>query len=953
MSDHHQRIIYQSGDCEVDLARRELRTRGIPVPVGSRAFDIIETLVRSAGDLVTKDDLMERVWSGAIVEENTIQVHISALRKALGSHRGMLKTESGRGYRLLGGWQPQQAATPAVDLAAVMPKQDQAFSNNFPAAASDLIGRADAVQNLRDLLSAYREVTLVGPGGIGKTTLALEAARSVFPDFAGDGRLVELASLSDPDLVPSAVARALGLILVGDTISAEDVARAIGGQRLLLVLDNCEHVINKAAELTETIVRRCPGTTVLATSRELLRIEGEHTFRVPPLDVPLQQNADPDDLLGHSAVRLFIARTQALQSGFSLHRENVSGIAAICRHLDGIPLAIEFAAARAATLGVAQVAAHLDDRFALLVGGRRTALPRHRTLRATLDWSFGLLPDNEAAVLRRLALFAGEFSLAASVAVAEDRALPHVVDCIANLVTKSLIVVDQRDGSVQYFRLLETTRLYAREKLRESGELQQVARRHAEYYRNFFATAESESETRPQTEWRAIYGPHLDNVRAALEWAFSPDGDVSLAVALTIAVVPLWVQLSLLGECRERVAKALESLDNCKDADPRSRMKLSAALAWALMYGVGRAREAGPAWAATLELAEQLDDTSYRLRALWGLCIDQFNNGAFRTALDYARRYADLTANSPDAVDQVMADRIMATSLHYIGDQTNARVHIDRALAHHAIAEQRTHMVRLQFDQRVTAHYFQARILWLQGFADQSLQAVEQNIKEGIAIGHALSFCSVLGQGACPITFLAGDLDAAARYGAMLLEHTERNPIRLWQIWARCFLGMVAARRGDRAAGFQALRDGLEDAGAAKFLPRFLLPLGELAVCLGESGDIRLALATIEDALSRSESRDERWYVAEQLRIKGELLLHEPNDRTVAQECFERAMQVAREQGALFWELRAALSLAQMWAKLDRPADAKRILAPVYRRFTEGFEIADMRAARALLASDP
>jgi predicted ATPase len=163
----------------------------------------------------------------------------------------------------------------------------------------------------------------------------------------------------------------------------------------------------------------------------------------------------------------------------------------------------------------------------------------------------------------------------------------------------------------------------------------------------------------------------------------------------------------------------------------------------------------------------------------------------------------------------------------------------------------------------------------------------------------------------------------------------------------------VAARRGDRAAGFQALRDGLEDAGAAKFLPRFLLPLGELAVCLGESGDIRLALATIEDALSRSESRDERWYVAEQLRIKGELLLHEPNDRTVAQECFERAMQVAREQGALFWELRAALSLAQMWAKLDRPADAKRILAPVYRRFTEGFEIADMRAARALLASDP
>jgi tetratricopeptide (TPR) repeat protein len=371
------------------------------------------------------------------------------------------------------------------------------------------------------------------------------------------------------------------------------------------------------------------------------------------------------------------------------------------------------------------------------------------------------------------------------------------------------------------------------------------------------------------------------------------------------------------------------------------------------MYGVGRAREAGPAWMTTLELAEQLDDTGYRLRALWGLCIDQFNNGQFRTALEYAQRYGGLVENSTDPVDLVMADRILATALHYLGDQNNARIHIDRALAHHAVLAQQPHIVRLQFDQRVTAHYFQARILWLQGCADRSLRVVEENIKEGSAIGHALSFCSVLGQGACPIFFLAGDLDAAARYGAMLLDHTERNPIRLWQIWARCFIGMVTVRRGDTASGLQALRDGLEQAGAAKFLPRFLLPLGELAACLGEAGEIGLALETIDETLARCESRDERWYVAEQLRIRGELLLREGKYQAVAaaEDCFERAINVAREQGALFWELRCALSLARLRVKQDRRTDAGGVLAPVYDRFAEGFGIEDMRAARALLES--
>ena len=327
-------------------------------------------------------------------------------------------------------------------------------------------------------------------------------------------------------------------------------------------------------------------------------------------------------------------------------------------------------------------------------------------------------------------------------------------------------------------------------------------------------------------------------MRAGLDWAFSAEGDPQIGVGLAIAAVPLWVQLSLLGECRERVERALAALEGNEAVTTRPRMQLSWALGWSLMYGVGRAREAGPAWATTLDLAERLDDTGYRLRALWSLCIDQFNNGDLRAALGFARRFAGLAKQTSDAIDLMMADRILATALHYFGDQGEARHHIDRALAQLAALAQQPQIVRVRFEMRVSTHYFQARILWLQGFAEQALRVVEHNIEEGNAVGQALSFCSVLGQGACPIAYWAGDLDAAERYGAMLVEHTERHPIRLWQVWARCFNGLVTARRGDINAGLQALRGGLEQAGEARFLPRFLLLLGELAVCFGKAGEI-------------------------------------------------------------------------------------------------------------------
>ncbi len=294
--------VYASGECEIDVARRELRVHGSPVPLGGRAFEVIEVLAQSAGELVTKDELMNRIWPGAFVLENTLHVHTAAVRKALGPYRSLLKTESGRGYRLLGSWslRRQKAALPPVGLQR-MQTTGALPATNLPVVVTRIIGRATAVQQVRDLVSAHRIVTLTGPGGIGKTTLAVDVAHRVVGEFSNGAWLIELASLSDPTLVPSAVAQVLRLGLGGGDISAAAVAHAIGAQNLMLLLDNCEHVIDAVANLAEMLVRVCPHVSIIATSREVLRIQGESVYRLPPLDVPADDEVEASLILGSSA----------------------------------------------------------------------------------------------------------------------------------------------------------------------------------------------------------------------------------------------------------------------------------------------------------------------------------------------------------------------------------------------------------------------------------------------------------------------------------------------------------------------------------------------------------------------------------------------------------------------------------------------------------------------------
>jgi predicted ATPase/DNA-binding winged helix-turn-helix (wHTH) protein len=928
-------------------AQRMLLDDGKPLRLGSRALDILTTLVERAGETITKEQLIARAWPGTVVDEGALRVHVAALRKALGDGRAgrrYVANNPGRGYAFVAPVTRERASP------AIAPPNSRADNTNLPAPLTRIVGRDDVIVALAAQLSRRRFLTIVGPGGIGKTTVAVALADRVGASYKDGAWFVGLASLSDPDLVPGALGAVLGIQPSGAN-PVQGLTAWLRDKTALIVLDSCEHVIDAAAALAEAVLKAAPGVGIVTTSREPLRAEGETLHRLAALELPSASiDLAAGDALHYSAVQLFNERAMAAVDGFAFADADVPAVLEICRRLDGIPLALELAAARVDVFGIRDLAAHLDDRFHVLTSGRRTALPRHQTLGAALDWSYQLLPGDEQLVLRRLSVFSGEFALEAAVAVAADPGPSDIVDHIANLVSKSLVVADSR-GAVAQYRLLDSTRLYAFEKLKSSGELRQIARRHAEYYRAFFAPAEAESETRPQAEWLNIYGRHIDDVRAGLDWAFSPEGDPQIGVGLTVAVVPLWVQLSLFGECRERVELALSVLEGDEAATARPRMQLSAALGWSLMYGVGRARDAGPAWATTLELAERLGDTGYRLRVLWSLCIDQFNNGNLRAALEFARRFAGLAAETSDAVDLLMADRLLATAQHYFGDQGEARRHIDLALARLAALAQQPQIVRVRFDMRVSTHYFQARILWLQGFAEQALRVVQHNIEEGNAVGQALSFCSVLGQGACPIAFWAGDLDAAERYGAMLLDHTERHPVRLWHVWARCFLGLVIAKRGDIDGGLRALRGGLEEAGEARFLPRFLLLLGEMAACLGTAGEIALGLETVDDAIARCEARQEGWYIAELLRIKGEIIARQ--DRTDAEaaaaEHFVRSLEWAHLQQALAWELRAATSLAQLRQRQRRVAEARELLGPVYGRFTEGFATVDLQQAKTLL----
>ena len=932
--------------------RRDLIADGRPIKLGGRAFDVLMALIEVPGAVVSKDALMARVWPNRTVEENNLAAQIVALRKAFGSEQGLIRTVAGRGYQFTGEIRPLSAATDeAPDVTTVAAAESIRPPTNLPEQVTELIGREKELADILALLAACRLVNLTGPGGIGKTRLALTAARQLLPEFADGVWIAEFSAIADPGLVATTVATtvaaAVGLQLGVGEISPQLVSRALAQRRLLLILDTCEHVIDAAAAMAEALLQAGSEVRIIATSREPLRAEGEQIYQVPPLALPAAEAEDPWPF---GAVRLFVVRSGARGVHISEDQRVAAAIVGICRQLDGIPLAIELAAARAATLGIEVLGAYLDDRFGLLTGGRRTALPRHQTLRATLDWSHGLLSEPERVILRRLAVFAGAFSgeAASTVAADPERAQSDVVDGLSNLAAKSLVTVEVK-GSVARYRLLDTTRAYALEMLEDSGEHEPLLRRHAEYYRDLFERAEAEWETRPIVEWLDAYTWCVDNLRAALDWAFSPTGDASIGVALAAAALPLWIHLSLMEECRGRVEQALAAIAAGTGEDARREMQLYAALAQSLIFTRGAAvTEVDAAATRALEIAGSLGNADYQLRALRDLWVFRFNSGQHCLALTLAQRFYTVAATRPDPFERLRGERLIGTSQYYLGELPGARHHIERVLAQFATLAQESASVRYELSRVVSLAVF-ARILWLQGLPDQAMQTAESSVADARAINHAIALGQALAVAAYPIALWAGDLAAAEHYVEMLLDHSTRHALSRWHVYGRCYQGMLVIQRGDVDTGLRLLRAAFDEPAAAGSAPRLLAFL--ISAASGHVGQIADGLPAIEAAIMRSEHTEERWLIAELLRAKGELLLlrGEPGAAATAEGHFRQALDLAHQQGALSWELRAATSLARLLSDQGRSADATAFLQPVYDRFTEGFATADLISAKALL----
>ncbi len=442
------------GRFRLDLARRQLLLDERPLQLGDRALQVLCVLAGAKGALVSKDELLARVWAGQVVEENNLQVQISTLRKALdpeGTGESWIVTVPGRGYRLLGvGNAGSHADRPPAEPAP-------AYHNNLPQLANALIGRERDVAELEALLSRYRLVTLVGGPGVGKTSLSLQVGADLLARFPDGARFVELAPLNRAELVGEAVAAVFGLPVQAERPATDAIAGFLRSRRVLLILDNCEHVIAAAARLADVLLKTCPGVFLLATSREALSVAGEHVYQVPLLDVPQRSTSlTAAQAMGHSAVRLFVERAASALGRFTLTDETAPVVAEICRRLEGIPLAIELAAPRLKVLTPKMLLARLDDQLHLLTTGSRMAVPRQQTLRAAIEWSYALLSEAEQAMLCSLGVFAGSFTLEAVAAVAAGASVEEsdVFDVFAGLVDKSLVVSLVGAGENRY-RLLE------------------------------------------------------------------------------------------------------------------------------------------------------------------------------------------------------------------------------------------------------------------------------------------------------------------------------------------------------------------------------------------------------------------------------------------------------------------------------------------------------------------
>jgi predicted ATPase/DNA-binding winged helix-turn-helix (wHTH) protein len=948
-----QGTVASFGPFRLHATERILKKNGRPLQIGSRALDILITLLERAPEVISKRELVRRTWGDLVVDDGSLRVHITMLRKQLDdgdSSVSYVSNVHGRGYCFAGAvtW----AAAEATPKARAVPR--------LPRGPLVMVGRDHAVGELAARLKKRRFVSIVGAGGIGKTTVVLALAHRLLPKFQGAVHFLDLATIEDPRLLASTLATRLNL--VSDQPSAA-ILTFLREQRLLLVFDNCEHLIEAIATLTEDIFRDAPQVHILATSREALRAEGEQVHHLPPLECPPPdvESLTAAGALGFAAVQLFVRQVADTGHPYELTDSDAPTVAQICRRLDGIPLALELAASRVGVYGVQGTASLLDKHFRLLWHGRRTALPRHQTLGATLDWSYELLSVTEQVVFRRLAIFVIGFSLASALPVAsEGLDAAEVTEALAMLVEKSLVTLDGGPGT--RYRLLETTRAYAWQKLIDSGEDQKIARRACEHLFYAFEKFGCELWARPSPESIEFFLSNLSDLRAALDWCFSDQGDKGLEAKLTGASACLFLQAGLLLECAAWTERALGVLD-ASSRGTRLELELLACFAassilptplpahrtrlaphgWSIMVTQGNVPAVRAAMVRALDIAQRLKTAPMELYLLQLDYTWQTRSGDFHGLGETAGRIATVTKQVTDPLADAIGNYYLALSCFSTGNNREVQRHAQLALA------PPSHLSKLNlanFEDFNGARAISAANLWVLGYPDQALMAALHVVQDADELNHPFTTCHVL-MAALLIGLATGHLERAdelvERLSSLVTKHRSFTSFVGGE-------GCLAVSRGELSRGIQLLQTAiaaLHQEGFEHYRGSFTVYLVE---GLASAGKHEAAHTAICEAVVRADTRGDVLDLSILLRVKGEVLSSMPGPHAAeAETCLQRALQLANEHGWLALELRSSIALAKLWADQGAISRARALLEPIFSRFSEGFQTRDLLAAAELL----
>lgn len=935
---------YCFGDCRFVPDQQLLMLGDSPLRLGARALDLLHLLVMNAGEVVGKDQLISFVWPDTFVHEGNLKVNIAALRRALprtASGLSCIATVSGRGYRFVAPLRVYGGGEPLSADAIRIPARELPQT-------TEVVGREGAIADLAARLHENRLLTVVGPAGVGKTTLAVAVARLRRDRFRDGVCFVDLAAIGDPQLVDAAIAASLGVGGKWTNILA-GIVETLRDREALLVLDNCEHVLSTASAIAEHLMLAVPGVHIVATSREPLRARSESVYRLAPLPYPDEPGGeDRAEAMNFPAVQLFVKRGETAY-GYRADDADFPAISAICRRLDGIALAIELAASRLPALKPAALLDLLKDSFAPLAAGSDETPQRHQTLLATLDWSYQLLSKDEARLLRLLSVFPASFSLSDVIGVAGriGRSIEEIAVCTESLAAKSLLSTTH-DASGPRYRLLDSTRSFAGERLEGAGEAADARSSHAHYLLRLFEQAEAEWQWRPRKEWTASYEPRMNDLRKAIDWALGRGREYEVGVRLTSAAIPLWDELSTVAESRRRVGQALDHVEALARCDPAVKMKLIASYASGLNFSDRLGPDADSAWTEAYRLARQIDNVDYQFRALWGLGILQSFTGRHRQAIATLTHFAQLAAAQRDE-RQVAAEgeRVRLTAVFYCGDVRHANDHLKRLARDYAATAKRSGVARFQMDRFVSIRVALAMTAWVAGERGEAEAALRDALEHSVAHDHVVSHSNALAQAALPIAFWSGVPGVARQHVSALARNLTLRDIAIWRPVCRFYKGAVACMDGD-AEGVGVMHQAIEQLIANNFLVRVPFYLSILAESALRHGRTALARDSLSAAFDRADGQGEHWSQPELLRVRG-LLQRLDGDLDGASESLLLAAETARESGALFLRLRASTSLAELWAETDRQEAAAELLSPVCAEFDGVLPCASVAKARQLL----